>query len=501
MPKRSVAISQTIPPPVLGWNTRDPVSDMDPRYAVDTDNFISKGGTVDLRNGYRYHAKNIGAFVQTLVAFPQANGTSKLVAIGQGTPNTIYECGSGGGAPTDITGAVTIGSYALSTIFSGRLFLKDTIGGDVCVWDGVAAGFSYAAFTGPGGDDKLLTNISSYKGRLYFCGQNSLIAWYTATAGAVTGALSSFDFSTIFTLGGYLLYAGPATKYGVNNDQYFVAISSLGEVLLYQGDNPASQTWGLIGKFLMPPPLGFRSFIQWGANIAIITTQGVVLLSEVLNADADLSFLSDNISSAFVDTISTALSPDFATGIYYPRGNLIIFAIPSSATTPFFSLFIYSTLNKSWWKWSGISALQWAIFEKNLYFGGGDAGRVFRADYGDFDESQTSEGAVLTRTIKLRPAYNYFNNRELKKQFVEVKPIVYQSEGLSLAMKADIDYENVAAANPITETGDTSYKLYRPTMITNGVGYSASIRIDGTVETKRMSLQAIQVIFNEADIV
>jgi hypothetical protein len=86
------------------------------------------------------------------------------------------------------------------------------------------------------------------------------------------------------------------------------------------------------------------------------------------------------------------------------------------------------------------------------------------------------------------------------KQFTECRPIVQQSEGLTLTLDVNVDYNDVVATSTVTDTTDTAYKLYLPRMGLNGIGKAASVRIDGTVTTKRMSLQALEVLWNEGDI-
>jgi len=66
--KKSTAQSLTIPPPVGGWNTRDPISAMGQEYAVEMENYFPNMASVDLVNGYRYHSKSVGTGVVSLVA-------------------------------------------------------------------------------------------------------------------------------------------------------------------------------------------------------------------------------------------------------------------------------------------------------------------------------------------------------------------------------------------------------------------------------------------------
>ena len=501
MPRRSRAQSLTIPPPVLGWNTKDPLSTMDQTYAVEVINYFSDGSTVDARKGYTAYATGIGGGVPVplLIEFPLQNGTRKFVAVSGGyRPFNISSSGAG----VDLsTGGTFIGGPS-GIVFRNRLFIKDNTGVyDVISWDGAAAAFVNAAFTGPGGDDKLLTNISVYKNRLYFCGKD-LSVWYGGVD-AITGALTQFDFQSVFTQGGFLYFAGPVNKSGDTNQEYFAAISSTGEILIYQGDNPGSATWGVVGHYYMPPPCGFKAFFYWGSELVIITFQGVVLLNSVINArDGDLVFLSDKINSQFVELISTAILASDISGVYYPKGNFLL--ISMYTLTNSFVQFVMNTITRSWWRWNGINAQSWGLYNNDLYFGfyGASAptdGRVYKM-WDGYTDLNVDTGASQTHSLKLRPAYNYFDNRSTTKHFTAANVILKESEGLSLTVDADVDYADTTPTNTVTDTSDTSYKLYNAKVGLTGIGKAASIRFEQTVTTKRRSIQAIEVFFNEGDI-
>jgi hypothetical protein len=497
MPKRSTARSVTIPPPVMGWNTVDPISEMDPRYAVEAINFFSNGATVDLRSGYGNYTTALGASGSVLGVFELAlqSGVRKLV--GCGSDGTAYDCTTAG-AGSSLGSVGAAGNVTFSGVnFRNRLFIKQrSTSQDVYQWDGAAASFSAAAFTGPSGDDKALLGISVYKSRLYFLGNDASV-WYGGID-SITGALTQFDVQSVLTLGGKLYYGGGVQKTGDVNAELFAFISDRGEVLLYSGSYPGASEWALVGHYYMPPPVGRSAFFNWGANLVIITYQGLVLLSEVLNGGASLTFLSEKINDQFISTIDPS-STALVMGVHYPKGNLLLISVNAGNNTGV--QLVMNTITGSWWKWTIAAAQIWGIWDDFLMFGainGAAAAVIQKADnvYAD-----TLTGTVQSRSIKLRPAYNYFGDRESTKQFTQAVPIMYQSEGLALTMDADVDFANVAATQVVTpNTADTAYKIYQPKVGLKGIGKCASIRIDQSVTTKRMSIQAIEVQFNEGDI-
>lgn len=500
--------SKTIIPPVMGWNTKDALSAMGPEYAVEAENFFSNGSSVDYRKGYRYYAKNVGTGIGTAVIalweFALQNGTRKMISLTSDNRVTSVDAG---GTQDDLSnaGAIVMGLDATAVTYRNLIFIKDS-GATACrTWDGASANLTAPAFVGPGGADVLLTNPMPYKSRLYFCGMD-LSIWYT-DVNAIAGTLTQFDFQSQFTKGGRLLFCGPASQIGVNNDQFFVAISDQGEVLLYAGDYPGSTaTWALVGHYYMPPPVGRRSFFFWGQNLVIITFQGIVLLSDVMRAEGDLVFLSDKINDQFIETIATtSFGTEYISGIFYPQGNMLIFNIPSGTSVV---QFVMNTITRSWWKWTGlggaVGAFAFSLLNNNLYFGTGTAsvaGKVMKMWTGYFDENNETEGAAVARTIKLRCAYNYFGDTESFKQFTFCIPTIYQTNTFSATLDSNVDYANTVAtsANTRTDKGN-DYQIYQERCGLQGIGKAASIRFDGTVTDKRSSLQAIEVFFTNADV-
>jgi hypothetical protein len=495
-----------IMPPTGGWNTKDPLVSMEPQYAIETNNFYSNGRSVDVRKGSQQYAKNIGiAFgsIRSMWEFALQSGTKKLVGItDNGTPFSI----SAGGTQTNLSGGTKyVPGYSQAVVFMNKLFMKGDDTAPVYYWDGVAGSITAAAFVGPSGDDLALYCPAVYKDRLYFVGDD-LSIWYGAPY-QITGALEQYDFQSEFTLGGQLYFCGLASQVGVNNNQFFAVISSQGETLIYSGSYPDSDTWEKVGHYYMPPPAGRRAFFYWGTNLVIITLQGVVLLSDVMRAEGDLVFLSENINDQFIEALqgmTPGLRDQFVTGVYYPAGNMLIFNIYFDNGIKEGVQYVMNTITRSWWRWSGLTAYAWSTYDENLYFGtyaGNTGAKIFIADSDYYDEDPENEGAVKTRTIKLRCAYNYFAGTQLEKKFQYCIPYVYQSEGLALTLDINTDYSDTAATSTVTDSTDTAYKLYKPRMGLTGMGKAGSIRIDGTVTTKRMSLQAIDVTWSDGDIV
>lgn len=203
---------------------------------------------------------------------------------------------------TDITGAVTISEKnCIGIPFNGYLFLVN--GTDDIIRIDTSLASSLAAFTGPGGDDKLLKQGCAHNGYLYFVESDSQSFWYPSTELAITGPLTEEDLSAVFQSPGALLFVETwSFNSGASNERFLVAVSTTGEVLVYSGDYPGANNWLLVARTRIPEPLGRRGYAKIGGDLAIYTKLGIVLLSQVVSSassPASLFTLSDNLIKIF----------------------------------------------------------------------------------------------------------------------------------------------------------------------------------------------------------
>lgn len=490
----------TIPAPVLGVNTKDPISEMEPLYAIDALNWFSNGQSCEIRKGFlRYSTPTFN--VAQMYEYAMLTGTNFVITV-RTSNGRLYSIDAGGIATDRSNAGARLATPPFTAVnFRGLVFAKDDGLNPVSSWDGAAANFVAAGFTGPGGADTLLRAPSVYRSRLYFCGMD-LSIWHTHATDAITGVLDQFDMQSIFTRGGFLWFCGPLGRTGNLDNEYFCAISNKGEVLVYQGDSPLSATWGLVGHFYMPPPVGRSSFFYYGSNLAIITFQGIVLLNEVMKGDPNLTFVTDKINPSFVAELLDGLNPEYVSGVFSSKNNLLLINIYPQSGIP--KQFVMNTLiqrdypGSGWWIWQVTnSATQWCVYAGNLIFVSGITVNLFAS--GDYDVDASN--VATTRTIRLRPAYNYFGDRSKMKQFTEARPILSQSEGLALTMDMDVDYANVTSTQVVSpDATDTAYKAYRPRVGLQAMGRAGSCRIDMTVTTKKFALHAIEVLWNEGGI-
>lgn len=261
-------------------------------------------------------------------------------------------------------------------------------------------------------------SVISHKKRLWFVMANSTKAAYLATE-AVAGAVTEFQFGSLFSRGGYLLAAATWTRDGGSgSDDYFVAISSRGQVAIYQGTDPASaNTWALVGVFDVPTPIGRRCFTRFGGDVLLTTVEGVFPLSQLLSVDQSQTSrvaISERISQAFNEAALSYRSNWGWEACVYSRGTRLIVNIPT-AENQTAKQYVMNTLTGAWCEFDSHNANTWVVYDDDLYFAGND-GDVYLADTGraDIDQPISAVGQC---------AYSAYGSANTKR-FSMIKPLV-----------------------------------------------------------------------------
>jgi hypothetical protein len=437
-------VSTSIVAPTGGWNTRDPLDQMQERFAIKLLNLYPEQGSVRTRNGYA-QACNLSntATVETLAELPLASGVSKLVAVCGGK---IYEASGTTGV---ILESGIQDSKFQTTVMNGRLIMCNGIDAPR-LYDGTSISVgTYNAFYP---NDVLvpskLVQVTQYKSRLYFVEKDSPNVWYGDTA-AITGNLSKIDFSFLFHRGGNIAFIAPWSRdTGVGLADYLTIVSSEGEVLVYEGSDPTSAaTFGIAARFFMPPPVaGRRGWVNLGSDLLIVHKSGITPLSALLGGGGNARFaaITDAISKSFLDAVTAYGDSQGWCAVYHPTGQSLYVNIPVTGAA---EQYVLNPNTGAWGRYVGYNARCWSLLEDKVLFGGAE-GRIYRADYGN-----TDNGTAIRSELKT--AFNYFKDRGHIKRFTMARPIIYGPEGLSYTMGIDTNF-NTGVSAPVTSSGGAS---------------------------------------------
>jgi hypothetical protein len=340
-----------------------------------------------------------------------------------------------------------------------------------------------------GVNSNTFVNVNLFKNRLYFCKNNSLSFWYLDVL-SISGAATEFPLGAIFRNGGYLQAMGTWTLdagYGV--DDFAVYVSSMGEIIVYQGTNPNNATeWAMKGLWQMGQTFSRRCFFKWGGDLLLLSQDGLAPLTAALQSDRldPRINLTDKIYFA-VSQAASLYYANFGWQInYLAESNMLILNIP---TDNGIEQYVMNTINKSWARFTGISANCFVVAgDENMYFGGN--GYV-----GQFFTSNSDNGSNINGTCQ--QAYNYFGTPGQLKRFTLVRPIFQTDSGVPTVLcgiSTDFDTQplvNQIAFNPATiktavwDTSKWDQAQWGGGLITTkywqgvtGLGFSASINLN-----------------------
>jgi len=367
-----LAIAEQIsyPPPVGGWNARDAYSAMGPEDAVILQNWFPGTSAVVTRGGTSSHATGIPGVGKTLATYSAMNGAQSMFTA---TSANIYDVTSPGAVGAGKL-ARTDGKHQWVNYGDGTNNWLIMVNGvdkpayfDGTTWTAVDA-VSVPALTGV--TSSTLVDVMVYQGRVFFIQKNTLSFWYLPS-GVVGGALTKFDLSTEASKGGYLMAMMNWTYDGGDgSDDRAVFITSMGEVIVYQGNNPSSSTaWAKVGTYYVGNPIGRRSMCKYGGDLLVLTQEGVVPLSTALTGVVnDSKFnLSNKIDGAFLDASLTYGSVFGWEMTIYPAEGALIVNVPH-AENGTHEQFVMNTITKAWCRFTGWDAEAFGILNQELYF-------------------------------------------------------------------------------------------------------------------------------------
>jgi hypothetical protein len=395
--------SQTVPAPVGGLNYRDSLALMKPTDALRLDNLLCRPGYVEVRRGQVATATGFPASVDTLLAFTDSNGATKLFAAsGAG----IYDATSSGAIGAAVVSGLTSAYWhSVQVGNTGGNYLMCVNGQDTGqIYDGA----SWAALGFTGLATSSMTQLGVWKRRVWAVEKNSFNAWYGA-ADAIAGAMTQFPFAGIFQKGGRLVAILNWTVDGGSGaDDYLLAVSSMGEVAVYKGTDPTSATtFELVGLYFVGPPIGERFYATLGGDVLLLTAAGLIPFSKYLQSQDKKSVLSDRIQQLISsDTSSYGATQGWEVHVYHDQ-NFVLLQVPAGALGKRYQ-YVMNLITGAWSRFLVQSASTWKVLGASLFMG--DTSKVNNAW-----SSGTDNGTAITYVCI--PAYSYFKQPAREKIF------------------------------------------------------------------------------------
>lgn len=435
--------SKTVLVPVGGWDAISPLQNMPPNYAVVLDNWVPRPGYIELRGGYNVWAQGLSSSpLESLMVYRPVSGIETLFAA---TGTEIYNVSSYGLPTISLTGLSNARfQYVNFTPAGSSNFLYIVNGAnDPRLWNGTAWSTPSIVGVTPAN----LIGINVHKRRVWFVENNSTDAWFLATD-AIQGTATRLALGALMTKGGFLLAMATWSLDGGNGpDDLAVFISSKGQLIIYKGTDPVNaNAWALVGVFDQPTPIGRRCFEKIGSDVALITVEGLLPLSQSLPFDPAATR-----SVAFTKRIQNAMLEAAQDGrslfgwevCTFRSQSLMIMNVPkveNNEQEQFVKNFLIE--DGGWCKFTNWNANCFAIFNESLYFGDNN-GSVNLAYTGPLD-------LVTPIQADAKCAFNYFDEPGRLKNMTMCRPFITADGTLTPTLSVDVDFDDVSPAAPVT---------------------------------------------------
>lgn len=251
----------------------------------------------------------------------------------------------------------------------------------------------FGALTGVDASD--LSQNWVYKNRIFYVEKNSLNAWYLAVD-AITGAASKFPLGGVFTLGGSLLFGATwSIESGTGLTEQCVFFTTEGEVVVYQGTNPAdAAAWSKVGVYRIGKPRGPKAFIRAGGDLVIATDIGFIPLSVATQRDIAAlspSAISYPIETGWNDAVADRITLNWNCAVW-PTKQMVIVALPTGVgQQP--QMLVANARTGAWCVFTELDATCLVLFGDRFFFGSRDGVVV------EMEVTGADQGGAFTATV------------------------------------------------------------------------------------------------------
>jgi hypothetical protein len=490
VPVQETARGVSIPAPVQGWDAISPLAAMPETSAIALENVFPQPGYVEIRKGHKTWNHLTGTpAVESLMAYNAlAPANDKLFAAAS---TAIY----------DVTtfATATTSAAAVSSLTNARfqhLNVSTTGGNFLWICNGADAprtydGTNWATASITGITASTIINCALFKERIWLVREGQISPAYLGLD-SIQGAATVFDMSGVFAKGGYLMAIGCwSLDAGNGPDDYIAFVTSRGEVAIYTGTDPGGN-FIIKGVYEMGAPIGRRCLTKVGADLAVVCVDGVVPLSKALITDraAAITVALTAKIQPVVNTSAREYGANFGWQLQpYAKGTRAILNVPITENV-LQEQYVMNTVTGAWCRFKGENANCWETFKDRLFYGGND-GNIKEADCQGFDDDAAIE-------FNVENAFNYCGTKGRLKQFVMARALLTTDGRISPGLAVNVDFSRNATVDVLTSSLDPQalwnvaswdqgvwpevINIVTDWISVAGHGYSASIRMNGSIE-------------------
>jgi hypothetical protein len=335
-----------------------------------------------------------------------------------------------------------------------------------------------------------------FKERLFFVEGGTQSAWYLPVE-SIGGALTEFSLGSVFRKGGNLLFgAAWSLDSGAGLDDVCIFVSTQGEIAVYEGSDPSNaSTWGLVGVYDIAPPVDKHGHFKAGGDLAILTDDGIIPVSEALRKDRgalQASAITYPIEDAWREVVAQRSGSDPVTATLWQSQTMLLVGTPGK----FEGLdvcFVANARTGAWGRYLGWDVQCSTVSADQLYFGT-SAGKVLKAEDGGQDDGVSFKGVYVPKFSECGVA--------AWKNATHTTLTYRASEQLNIRIDAHSDYNigtlTAPDASPVT-SGDVWGTGVWGTFVWGGASQTQTYTIHQAVAAGGYSLApSLQIVSNEA---
>lgn len=389
--------SGSIPASVGGVNALDSVMMMPPQDCIYTYNLMPVEYGLRLRQGFRQWATGVNGDVRTIVPYEGDSAGGANDALFAVSENGIYDVTLfNTTAPTQDIAFTTQGDAAGTGVYTEftndaaehYLFYADGLNGlfqytEGAGWtvpvSGTGAGeWSYDPGSGlTGFPVDQIVFITVHKLRIWVILEDSEDAYYLPVA-AVAGELKKFTFGSKMPHGGRLMNLSTWTVDGGDGvDDYFLALSKSGDLLVYRGSDPESTEfpWVIVGTwFVGQVPASRRLTATHGGELYLLSSFGITSIRDLLQGT-----VANELRTSPSAKVNRFLRADVDSGLdsftwalnIHPADGFMQVITPEPTNTPYVQ-YNQNLSTKAWGFWEAVPQLCAETWNAQYMMGGKD---------------------------------------------------------------------------------------------------------------------------------
>lgn len=420
--------------PLKGLSLSSKLSTGDPMAAPILTNWVIGEDRIRVRPGYRLIRKISSTPVETFLSY--SGVPSKMLA---GSGGVVYEATSGASVKTGFTS--NDWHWTMFANLSQVKYLMAVNGANgVHSYDGTT--MVKQTITAPAGKPHIIPDnfniVLTHMNRLWFADKANLSVYYLPVQN-IAGEVKEVPVGAIFRRGGTIRALGSwSIDGGTGMDDRLCIFSDQGECAIYSGLDPDSD-FSLVGLFSFDAPMSKHCVVNFGGDIYVLISGGLVPMSILIRAETEKLNISDqNVISEFrANSIRYRSTPGWQLILDNESGHMIC-NMPGGAANRYGQL-VRKMHVAYWTQWRDIPSRCWGWLTNQLYVGD-DSGNVFEVDEATLNDN----GEAIYVDVQL--AWSAYGTPAIK-HFKQLRPYIFTDGVPRPFMDVRVNYTNKPPKN------------------------------------------------------